>query len=178
MPIWGWRIALPENPSCRLRARRRRGNCVIESATGRSFISTSPRPAGDGKSGKGVPNSRVVASDLSSSRREPKSPRFVKRRFHPRHRPISTRDEGCPKNNRGRSRRCFRLHQSMRYTIAVLRGDNDQMERAATLAKGKGERNTSSLTRKPWLWLGPAAWKPPGDHRTAPWSWLCKRGNV
>ena len=49
------------------------------------------RPAGDGKSGKGVPNPRVVASDISS-RGATKSPGFVRGPFHSWDRPIRKSD--------------------------------------------------------------------------------------
>ena len=40
------------------------------------------------------------------------------------------------------------------------------------------ERNTGWLTRRLSLWLVPAAYRPPGGHRAAPWIWPCKRGNA
>ena len=43
---------------------------------------------GDGKSGKGLPNPRVVASDVSSKRGTTKSSWFIGRPFHSRDRPI------------------------------------------------------------------------------------------
>ena len=55
--------------------------------SGEVFYRLYLRPAGDGKSGKGVPNPRVVASDLSS-RGATKSPEFVRGPFHPWDRPI------------------------------------------------------------------------------------------
>ena len=54
----------------------------------RFFIDFTLRPAGDGKSGKGVPNPRIVASDLSSRGETAKSPGFVRGPFHPWDRPI------------------------------------------------------------------------------------------
>lgn len=64
--FWGSRTAVLGTRCRQLRTPQKRGNCGTESATGRSFYRLHLRPAGDGKSGKGVPNSRVVASDLSS----------------------------------------------------------------------------------------------------------------
>jgi len=61
------------------------------------------RPAGVGKSGKGVPHPRVVASDLSS--RGPAKPAgFVGGPFYSRDRPICTSDRHSPKRHRGGSR--------------------------------------------------------------------------
>ena len=39
-------------------------------------------------------------------------------------------------------------------------------------------RNTGWPTRRLSLWLVPAAYRPPGGHRTGPWIWPCKRGNA
>src|SRR5262245_46436088 len=38
--------------------------------------------------------------------------------------------------------------------------------------------NTASLTRRLWLWLVPAVYRPPAYHPTGPWTWPCKKGNA
>ena len=57
----------------------------------------------------------------------------------------------------------------LRYNIAVLKGDQEQMDRAVGLARGKRGRNTGWPTRRLLPWLVPAGYRPPGGHRSEPW---------
>src|SRR5262249_53835617 len=52
------------------------------------------------------------------------------------------------------------------YNIAVLKGDQEQMDRAVGLGRGKAWRNTGWPTRRLSLWLVPAGYRPRGGHRT------------
>ena len=63
----------------------------------RFFIDFTLRPARDGKPGKGIPNPRIVVSDLSS-RGESKRPGFPGGPCHPWDRPIMKERWKCPKN--------------------------------------------------------------------------------
>ena len=38
--------------------------------------------------------------------------------------------------------------------------------------------NTASLTRRLWLWLVPAVYRPPAYHPTGPWTWPCMKGDA
>ena len=74
MPIWGCRIGC-----CRVSAISREHNKSLAIAgsrqrSGKVLYRLYLRPAGDGQSGKGVPNPRVVASDVSSRQSEIQSP--------------------------------------------------------------------------------------------------------
>ena len=169
------------------------------------------RPAGDGKSGKGVPNPRVVASDLSS-RGSHQVPRFVEAAFPPMGQAdLNERSRHPEKKSRTIPTLCsaygnlassyfswtaspkprVRFNEPpnvswrilsilvLRYNIAVLKGDKDQMDRIVALAKGKHGAEHSvahaealALARSGRLAL------PPGGHRAAPWIWPCKRANA
>ena len=75
------------------------------------FYRLGLRPAGDGKSRKGLPNSRVVASDISSwGAARPRG--FNGGHFHPWDRPIRKSDRSRQRKNRGRSRLYLRALQS------------------------------------------------------------------
>ena len=65
---------------------------------------------------------------------------------------------------------CGRLgNLVLRYNIAVLEGDQEQMDRAVSLAKGKRRAEHLLADRRLLPWLVPAGYRPPGDHRTEPW---------
>ena len=66
----------------------------------------------------------------------------------------------------------------VRYNIAVLKGDQGQLDRIAALAKGKPTAATRWLTPRLSLWLVPAGCNWPGSHPAAPWIWPCRNGNA
>ena len=127
------------------------------------------RPSGHGKSGKGLPNARIVVSDVSP-RGTTKSPESVRRHIHSWDRPSTTRrSKHLERRSRliprlamgygnlagsyfltGRFAEAERTIQAaserklefdrlfvIRYNIAVLKGDQEQMDRSVALARGK-----------------------------------------
>ena len=61
----------------------------------------------------------------------------------------------------------------VRYNIAVLKGDQEEMDRVVSQAKGK-RRAEHWMARRLSLWPVPAAYRPRDGHPAAPRSWPCK----
>ena len=66
----------------------------------------------------------------------------------------------------------------IRYNIAVLKGDQDQMDRTMALATGKRGVEHRWRTRRLSRWRVPAACNRPGSHPAAPSIWPCNRGDA
>jgi hypothetical protein len=61
------------------------------------------------------------------------------------------------------------------YTLGVLKGDQEQMDRAVHWRKASAWQNAGSLTSRPSRWRAPAACKPHGGRRAAPLTWPSRR---